>query len=176
MRTNPSNEQLSDAASVPGLKTGHSPRYEINIAHHSLQFSSAHFLVNHQKCGRLHGHNYGVSVLLAGTLNEQAMVTDFGQVKQLVQEECALLDHKILIPLQSPFLKLMLTETSVTLKSPTKKYIFPRGDCVLLDIEAVTSELLAAYFWKRLAPKLGDTCFSILIEETPGSIAKYGAL
>jgi 6-pyruvoyltetrahydropterin/6-carboxytetrahydropterin synthase len=104
------------------------------------------------------------------------MVIDFSRVKQIVQEECALLDHKILVPIQSPFLEIMNTEISVTLKSKTKKYIFPRGDCVLLDIGAVTSELLAAYFWRRLAPKLADTEFSILIEETPGSIAKYGTL
>jgi len=104
------------------------------------------------------------------------MVIDFSQVKQMVREECVLLDHKILIPLQSPFLEITTTETSVKLKSKAKKYIFPREDCVLLDIEAVTSELLASYFWRRLSPKLTGTWFSILIEETPGSTAKYGTL
>jgi len=164
----PSDSSQEDISNQPG--------YEIKIAHHSLKFSSAHFLVDHEKCGCLHGHNYYVTVLLVGAIKERAMVIDFIQVKKMIREECALLDHKILVPLRSPFLEITTNEKSVEIKSKTKYYVFPIEDCVFLDIEAVTTELLASYFWKLLAPKLSGERFSVFIEETPGAVAKYGVL
>lgn len=149
-------------------------KYELKIAHHSLIFSSAHFLIDHVKCGRLHGHNYSVSVMIEGPITEQAMVIDFIQIKKLIREVCANLDHKILVPRRSPFLEIMFTENSIKLKSHKKLYIFPKEDCVILDIEAVTSELLASYIWEQLSSKLTRKQFSVLIEETPGAVAKFG--
>ena len=99
-----------DSSSIPPIhgpkKELNLPRYAITIKHPSLSFSSAHFLVDHEKCGHLHGHNYGVSALIAGPLQKQAMVIDFIQVKNLIRKECSLLDHKILIPRQSPFFEI----------------------------------------------------------------------
>ena len=163
--------------SSPALKTASSqPGYELKISHHTLTFSSAHILIDHDKCGHLHGHNYRVSLQLAGPLNEKSMVIDFIKVKQLIREECSLLDHKILVPLKSPFVEINIDNKSVKLNSKTKQYIFPRMDCILLDIPAVTSELLAYYFWHRLRPKLAAIQYSVFIEETPGAFAKYGTL
>ena len=151
-------------------------KYELKIAHHSLIFSSAHFLIDHAKCGRLHGHNYSVSVMIEGPITEQAMVIDFIQIKKLIREVCANIDHKILVPRRSPFLEILFTEKSIKLKSHRKLYIFPKEDCMILDIEAVTSELLASYIWEHLASKLTQMQFSVLIEETPGAVAKFGVL
>lgn len=178
MGEHPLNENQGELTSPVSSKRriSNPPGYELKIAHHSLKFSSAHFLVTHEKCGCLHGHNYSVSVLIAGPIKEQAMVIDFLQIKKLIRDECTILDHKILVPNRSPFLEIMTTEKSVELKSHIKRYVFPIEDCVLLDIEAVTSELLASYFWRHLTPKLEDARFSVLIEETPGAVAKYGTL
>ncbi|MFQ6124981.1 MAG: 6-pyruvoyl tetrahydropterin synthase family protein [Candidatus Heimdallarchaeota archaeon] len=148
--------------------------YEIRITHSSLKFSSAHFLIDHEKCGYLHGHNYYVSLLITGPIRESAMLIDFIQLKKLVREECAQLDHKILIPLCSPYLEIATTEKSIKIKASNKFYMFPREDCALLDLEAVTSELLAFYCWRALAPHLPGKRFSVFIEETPGAVAKYG--
>ena len=170
------NEHQSDLnpAAVSQKSKSNQPGYEIKIAHPSLKFSSAHFLIDHEKCDCLHGHNYYVSILIAGPIKERAMVLDFIQVKKLVREECALLDHKILIPLRSPFLEIKTDDKSVVINAKIKCYLFPIEDCALLDIEAVTSELLASYLWMVLAPHLPGKRFSVLIEETPGAVAKYG--
>ncbi|MFQ5819309.1 MAG: 6-pyruvoyl tetrahydropterin synthase family protein [Candidatus Heimdallarchaeota archaeon] len=165
--SNPSGVSQKDDSNKPG--------YEIRIAHPSLKFSSAHFLTDHEKCGSLHGHNYYVSLLIAGQIRESAMLIDFIHLKKLVREECALLDHKILIPIRSPFFEITSTEKSVKIKAKNKFYMFPLEDCVLLDLEAITSELLALYFWRALVPHLPGKSFSVFIEETPGAVAKYGS-
>lgn len=167
-------EGESNLSRVSQKDDSNKSEYEIRIAHPSLKFSSAHFLIDHEKCGRLHGHNYYVSLLIAGPIQESAMLIDFIQLKKLVREECALLDHKILIPHRSPFLEITTTEKSVKIKAKSKFYMFPLEDCILLDLEAVTSELLAFYFWRALAPHLLEKSFSVFIEETPGAVAKYG--
>ncbi len=172
----PLNNNLVDISPSRHSHDDSKHRYELKIAHHSLIFSSAHFLINHAKCGRLHGHNYSVSVLIEGPITEQDMVIDFMKIKKLIREVCAKLDHKILVPHHSPFLEILITEKSIKLKSHRKLYIFPKEDCVILEIEAVTSELLASYIWKQLASKLVQKQFSVLIEETPGAVAKFGVL
>jgi 6-pyruvoyl-tetrahydropterin synthase len=49
----------------------------------TLKFSSAHFITFGGKCESLHRHNYGVSVEIEGTLNEDMMVFDFTILKQI---------------------------------------------------------------------------------------------
>ncbi|MFX0207833.1 MAG: 6-carboxytetrahydropterin synthase [Candidatus Hodarchaeota archaeon] len=164
----------SNQSGVSQKDDSNKPEYKIRIAHPSLKFSSAHFLIDHEKCGSLHGHNYYVSILVAGQIRESAMLIDFIHLKKLVREECAILDHKILIPLRSPFFEFTKTEKSVKIKTKNKFYMFPLEDCVLLDLEAVTSELLAFYFWRAFESYLPGKSFSVFIEETPGAVAKYG--
>lgn len=50
-------------------------------------FDSAHFLENYSgKCANLHGHTYKLQVTVFGKLNEQGMVIDFNEIKNLVNE------------------------------------------------------------------------------------------
>ncbi len=177
-RSSSLNEQegKSKPSGISQKNDSNKPVYEIRIAHPSLRFSSAHFLIDHEKCGYLHGHNYYVSLQIAGQIRENAMLIDFIQLKKLIREECVLLDHKILIPLRSPFIEITITEKSVKIKAMNKFYMFPLEDCFLLDLEAVTSELLAFYFWSAFTPYLPGKSFSVFIEETPSAITKYGNL
>ena len=72
--------------------------FEIDFEDPRIGFASAHFIIDHEKCGRLHGHNYFVKVKISGEINEQHMVLDYGILKEELRKLVKPLDHKVLIP------------------------------------------------------------------------------
>jgi 6-pyruvoyltetrahydropterin/6-carboxytetrahydropterin synthase len=53
-----------------------------------FEFDAAHKLVHyHGKCERLHGHTYKLVVKLEGQPNEEGMIYDFVQLKNVVNEK-----------------------------------------------------------------------------------------
>lgn len=59
-------------------------------------FSSAHALRNYKgKCENLHGHNYGVEVVVEGvTLTQDtALLMDFSDLKKVLKEVISKIDH-----------------------------------------------------------------------------------
>lgn len=61
-------------------------------------FSAAHRLeAYHGKCEQLHGHNYGVEVVVEGEeLNSEGMLVDFAVLKGFLREVITMLDHTCL--------------------------------------------------------------------------------
>lgn len=61
-------------------------------------FAAAHFLRHHGgSCERLHGHNYRVVVTVVGpTLNGKGLLMDFAEIKKMVKDVIAPLDHRCL--------------------------------------------------------------------------------
>lgn len=62
----------------------------------NMEFSAAHALRHYQgKCENLHGHNYRVRVAVKGheLLPKTELLMDFGDLKRLVKEAVAPLDH-----------------------------------------------------------------------------------
>ena len=72
--------------------------FEIDFEDPRIGFASAHFIIGHDKCGRLHGHNYFIKVKVKGELNEQHMVLDYGILKEALRKLTKPFDHKVLIP------------------------------------------------------------------------------
>ncbi len=58
-------------------------------------FHAAHFLENyHGKCERLHGHTYKLLVTLEGPVQDDGLVMDFVQLKDIIQKSIIdRLDH-----------------------------------------------------------------------------------
>lgn len=61
-------------------------------------FDAAHRLERYRgKCEKLHGHTYRVRVTVVGTPDEEGMVIDFVELKQIMNERVlSLLDHSYL--------------------------------------------------------------------------------
>ena len=59
-------------------------------------FNAAHSLRGYQgKCANIHGHTWIVEILVAGNqLDELGMIIDFGELKKIVKEKTAQLDHQ----------------------------------------------------------------------------------
>lgn len=59
-----------------------------------VTISCSHFLKNHEKCGKMHGHNYRIIVTcqVKELSIPDAMVVDFGEIKKTITR----LDHSCL--------------------------------------------------------------------------------
>jgi 6-pyruvoyltetrahydropterin/6-carboxytetrahydropterin synthase len=54
---------------------------------------SAHFLPDHPKCGKIHGHTYKVEVVIEGD-SSSGMLVDFAVLKARVRETFQPYDHR----------------------------------------------------------------------------------
>jgi len=62
-----------------------------------FHFSASHVLVglpDCHPCGRLHGHNYILKVILKGSPNSKGFVQDYGELKPIQEFIDQNLDHK----------------------------------------------------------------------------------
>ena len=75
------------------------PLYKISVRSH---FSSAHSLRGYQgACERIHGHNWGVKVVVSGSeLDSLGMSIDFKDLSGIVEEVVGALDHRYLDTLE----------------------------------------------------------------------------
>jgi 6-pyruvoyltetrahydropterin/6-carboxytetrahydropterin synthase len=118
-------------------------------------FSAGHFITfNGNVCERLHGHNYRVTAEVFGPLDENHYVIDFIALRNALQTIVLELDHHMLLPTSHPTIKVTADETSVEAVFEDRRWVFPRGDCVLVPVPNTTAELLARYIGRRLLDDL----------------------
>src|SRR5690349_7985244 len=79
--------------------------WKILIERSNLTFSAAHFITFAGECEPLHGHNYGVRVEASGPLTGDSYVLDFVVLKDIVRSLCKTWDHRFLMPLRNPYLR-----------------------------------------------------------------------
>jgi 6-pyruvoyltetrahydropterin/6-carboxytetrahydropterin synthase len=147
--------------------------YKIIVNETKVKFSACHFLKEHPKCSRLHGHNYYVSVEVSDDLDENYFVIDFMELKQELKSIVEPLDHYVLIPTMSEDIKIKDREDSVEIITSSKRYVFPHGDVSFLPLPATTSELLAKYIHNKLKEKYKDKRIIVKVGESKSTMASY---
>ena len=156
--------------------------FSVSVAKDYLVFASAHFITfAGHRCEGLHGHNYRARVTLEGKLDEESwFVFDFVVLKRIMRGLCDEIDHKVLLPLESP--KVQVTEEAESIKvayEGKQRYLFPKSDCALLPLPNTTVEMLAELLANRLRATLenmgarGLTRIEMEIEENFGQSAVY---
>jgi 6-pyruvoyltetrahydropterin/6-carboxytetrahydropterin synthase len=131
--------------------------YHVRVTKDYLVFSAAHFITfNGNVCERLHGHNYRVAAEVFGPLDENHYVVDFIALRDALRELVAELDHYVLLPTQHPQIHVTANQTSVEATFDDRRWVFPRGDCVLLPVANTTAEMLARYLGGKLLQSLAD--------------------
>lgn len=134
-----------------------SERYTVRVEKDYLVFSAAHFITFAGNiCERLHGHNYRVAVEIDGPLDENHYVIDFIAVRDAMKEIVAALDHHVLLPTRHPQIQVTADDRSVEATFEDRRWVFPRGDCILLPIANTTAELLAKHIGEELQAKLAS--------------------
>ena len=132
-----------------------SETYHVRLTKEQLIFSAAHFITfNGNICERLHGHNYRVFAEVYGPLDENQYVIDFIALRDTLQEITTELDHHMLLPTEHPQIRVTAQEDEVEVTFEDRRWVFPRGDCILLPVANTTAELLARYLGNELLDRL----------------------
>ncbi|MHA1631412.1 MAG: 6-pyruvoyl trahydropterin synthase family protein [Candidatus Freyarchaeota archaeon] len=157
------------------LSKGDKLPYRLTVERADLTFSAAHFLLKHEKCARLHGHNYKVRVEVASDLLDgKHMVIDFFSIRELARKACEPLDHRVLIPAKSNEISIKECENEVEVVLTDRRYVFPRSDVALLPLEATTVEKIAEYLYAKIREKLPEGFnLKVSVEEAEGAIATF---
>jgi 6-pyruvoyltetrahydropterin/6-carboxytetrahydropterin synthase len=135
-----------------------SETYRVRVTKDHLVFSAAHFITfNGNLCERLHGHNWRVAAELAGPLDENHYVFDFIALRNALQKIVDELDHRMLLPLQHPTIRVHEHAREIEVRFEERRWIFPREDCLLLPIENTTAERLAWWIGRRLRSDLATS-------------------
>ena len=132
------------------------PQYRVRVTKDHLVFSAGHFITfNGNVCERLHGHNWRTAVEVAGPLDENYYVFDFIALRDRLQDIVNELDHRVLLPTKHKTISVDANDTEVEAKFEGKRWVFPREDCKLMEIENTTAELIAKWIGERLIRDLG---------------------
>lgn len=151
----------------------------IQLAKEDFKFSGTHFtILSSTEAERLHGHNYYVqiSVQVKSVDPQLGMAFDFNRIKPHVRKICKSLDEYVLLPENSPFLKIEKNEKQIRIQFSNKHYSFPHEDVRLLPLVNITSEELARFISESLKPDLQIPqieSWEISVEETRGQKVTY---
>lgn len=130
-------------------------QFHVRIAKEEMVFSAVHFITfAGDVCERLHGHNYRLAAEVVGPLDENAYVIDFIALRDQLRAIVATLDHVVLLPTQHPRIRVAAEDREVVATFDDRRWVFPRGDCVLLPVPNTTAEMLARYIGQQLLAAL----------------------
>ncbi|MBM4076280.1 MAG: 6-pyruvoyl tetrahydropterin synthase family protein, partial [Planctomycetes bacterium] len=131
------------------------PAYRVRVTKDHLVFSAAHFITfNGNICERLHGHNWRVAVEVSGPLDVNSYVFDFIALRDAAQHLVNQLDHRVLLPTDHPTIRVQTRGEEVTATFESRRWIFPKEDCVLLPVANTTAELIAHWMCQQLQTTL----------------------
>jgi 6-pyruvoyltetrahydropterin/6-carboxytetrahydropterin synthase len=146
------------------------PEAVVEIDKASIGFSSAHFSIVETGAEPLHGHNYQVSLRAHGPVRQDGTVIDFALLKAAARAECALLDHRMLVPTESPEVLVTVRGDEVELREGARRFLIPASDTCLLPLRNTTCECLAEHLLLRIRERLGAVPVRLVVgvEESPG--------
>ena len=148
--------------------------YRVRVERNKLKFAAAHFATFEGQCEPLHGHNYAVTIEVAGALMDDSWVIDFSTLKSLGTAICDELDHKFLLQRDSRVLEIDEGMSNWKVRFLERGFVFPKADVLPLPIDNTTAERLAEWFAARLRDDLAArgasnlSSLTVGIEEAPG--------
>lgn len=149
-------------------------RHRITIARAQYKFSCAHMTVFPDGTKeRLHGHNYTVALALDVAGVELAAMVPFAPIKAFLSELCAAWKEHVLLPARNPHLVILRDDAELELTLCGKRYVMPREDALLLPVDNVSVEALAAHVAAQLRERVAALsphiqALEVTIEEVPG--------
>jgi 6-pyruvoyltetrahydropterin/6-carboxytetrahydropterin synthase len=151
-------------------------RHRIAIAREQYKFSCAHMTVFADGTKeRLHGHNYTIAIELEIERIEIAAMLPFAPVKAALAELCAAWKEHVLLAANNPFFEIVRDDDELEFKLCGERYVLPRQDALLLPIDNISVEALAAHVASLLGARIaapGARSLAITVEESPGQGAR----
>ena len=150
-------------------------KHRISIAREQYKFSCAHMTVFADGTKeRLHGHNYTIAVAIEVDRVELAAMIPFAPIKAALGEICAAWREHVLIATKNPFLDVVRDDDELEIKLCGERYVMPRHDALMLPIDNISVEALAAHVAELLQARIGALgtphvrVLEVTIEESPG--------
>lgn len=145
-------------------------KHRIRIAREQYKVSCAHMTVFPDGTKeRLHGHNYTIAVELEVASIELAHMVPFAPIKAALAALCAAWKEHVLIATKNPHLVIVRDDHELELTLCGERYVMPRGDALLLPIDNISVEALAAHVCELLAKDLPPALsLTVVVEESPG--------
>lgn len=153
--------------------------FKVIVSKSNLQFAASHFITFGGKWELLHGHNYGLSLEIEGDLTSDGFVYDFLALKKIARAVLETLDHRFLLAMKNPHLKLQQDATSWEITYKDDRYVLPLRDVQPLPVDNITAERLAEYIWGEVAREVRAygaaqlTTLTVGVEEALGQAAYY---
>lgn len=162
--------------------------FGVRVYKEYFNFASSHFLIFADGAREeLHGHNYQVRVGVTGELGAGDLVLDFCQLKPIVRRICKELDHRTLLPRFNE--RVTLTDDPDgehvqvgfrRVDGKLDRFLFPKGDVVVLPIKNTSTERLAEHLAGQILPAIAAEApdarlsrFEIEVEESSGQCGQY---
>jgi 6-pyruvoyltetrahydropterin/6-carboxytetrahydropterin synthase len=149
------------------------PRILIARAEH--KFSCAHMTVFADGTKeRLHGHNYTVAVALEVERIDLAAMIPFAPIKAALAELCRGWKEHVLLAAHNPHFTVIRDDGELEFTLCGERYVMPRQDALLLPIDNISVEALAAHVAGVLRDQIAAlevpqaSALEVTIEESPG--------
>ena len=148
--------------------------HRILIARAEHKFSCAHMTVFPDGTKeRLHGHNYTIAIGLEVDRIELAAMIPFAPIKAALGELCGAWKEHVLLAARNPHFALTRDDSELEFTLCGERYVMPRRDALLLPIDNISVEALAAHVASLLREELTALgaraiALQVTIEESPG--------
>ena len=123
---------------------------------------------------RLHGHNYTIALAVDVERIELASMIPFAPIKAALAELCSGWKEHVLLATKNPFFVLLRDEAEIEFTLCNERYVMPRQDALLLPIDNISVEALAAHVAELLRARIAILdapqvrSLEVTIEESPG--------
>src|SRR4051812_16319754 len=123
---------------------------------------------------RLHGHNYTIAIGLEVDRVVLAAMIPFAPIKAVISELCTAWKEHVLLATENPHFALIRDDSELEFTLCGERYVLPRRDALLLPIDNISVEALAAHvavlLRERIATLAGSHAHAleVTIEESPG--------
>jgi 6-pyruvoyltetrahydropterin/6-carboxytetrahydropterin synthase len=149
--------------------------HRILIARAEHKFSCAHMTVFPDGTKeRLHGHNYTVAIGLEVERIELASMIPFASIKAALGALCRAWKEHVLLASRNPHFALIRDDHELEFTLCGERYVLPRQDALLLPIDNISVEALAAHVASLLRVQIAALevpqaiGLEVTIEESPG--------
>ena len=123
----------------------------IEISKDYLHFNSAHFTIfSSTEREDLHGHTFYVQAFIDSSVDHQGLAFDYNLVKVRLRTLCDSIDEKVLLPENSPHLRITREEGYLIATFDGERLPFLPRDVLTLPVRNITVEELAPWFLDRL--------------------------
>lgn len=121
-----------------------------------LRFSAAHFIPSHDRCSRLHGHDYAIDITVEGS-EDGGFIIDFDLLKQKASEVLYSMDHRVLVPLGQEIVKHTEDGKNIHIEYNGKTFSLAKEDVFFVPCSITSSEQMVEAVLDRLVEKIGPS-------------------